>query len=1197
MRPHRVIFEVLYFFLICSVLCGAAFAQDIGSRGPDNFAALVPNLRPQEASFVTFSPNGKLLATGGGYGEPAARLWDADTGRFLRVIDGSKSSASIGVHVSAFGFSDDGLTAVTGDDEGRLLLWDLKGGRVLQEYATQHQAIYSIAISTDGKEVALVEEGGIEIFDIAVAKPIFYRKTPDISYGKIERHGSGWAAISWSPGRVLFLDSRRGNDTEVDLGDDTTSVSFSDSVGKILVTTSQDVSIRDQSNHVLARVPVRKNVPTESAMSSDGHYVALGYRMGLVEFLDASTLRLLRTVPVDGDLDSLNFSPAQPSLLAVGLRSNGSPIFLLSAGSDKGDEIVGASIDPIGSAAFRPSRNHLILAPVAGPVALWRDDDGRGVFENLGNGPIYSGSIALSSDGQLLVVDSKSDTRLWSVDSKIGSRLQKGNLDHHGGCNGAQVFLPKTHQLVTTDSAGRVLIWDLDSRARLMLDESAADRRRCIAVSTDGAMIAVSDETKATISLWDAGNRKRIRNLAGLSTNIGGVAFSPDGSKIAVVSPAEGFSLLDIRTGEKLKSVDIPLLGLTFLPDGRRLAFGKDDGEIAIFDYVAGKVERSFFGHVARISSLNVSGDGTLLVSASDDGSAKVWDIPSGKLMQTIVFGREGTCRSDVEGSHAGNGQADRSAPTSCWMSFDADGRFDSSALESMPLVSWVVGDDPFRALLPEIFMRDYYEPNLLGRLLACHEAEASGKNADACAQAFKPVRPLASLNRIQPDVRIVSVKAGPTPDVALVEVEASGKEDAAQPNGKTTTGIYDVRLFREGQLVGQWPEPKDNAAVVGDDLDAWRSASRVVMTPGKILARHVFPVRLAGGDKGKKVMFTAYGFNEDRVKSATATDDSYTVPQDIAVPAKPRAYVVTVGVNEYENEALRLNFAVADARAIETALRGIKGYDVVPVLLTTDYARKEGDKQIPAVDHASKADIQAVLDILAGKGEVERLRLRQEIGPVIDQLAKATPDDVVILAFSGHGHNEQGRFYILPSDSGNDLTKLDRMISSEELTAWLRDVDAGEMVMIVDACHSAAGVPEGFKPGPMGDRGLGQLAYDKGMRILVATQADDVALESGSLGQGLLTYALKEGLTAGTGAHTLADADGDGAVTVKEWLTYAETRVPGLYQDVLAGKIEKTKDSSPDANLLEDTTRHAQTPALFDFVRRQAQNPVIAAR
>ena len=57
---------------------------------------------------------------------------------------------------------------------------------------------------------------------------------------------------------------------------------------------------------------------------------------------------------------------------------------------------------------------------------------------------------------------------------------------------------------------------------------------------------------------------------------------------------------------------------------------------------------------------------------------------------------------------------------------------------------------------------------------------------------------------------------------------------------------------------------------------------------------------------------------------------------------------------------------------------------------------------------------------------------------------------------------------------------------------AHLRDVDAGDLVLIVDACHSAAAI-EGtdFKPGPMGSRGLGQLSYDKGMRILTATQAD----------------------------------------------------------------------------------------------------------
>jgi hypothetical protein len=63
--------------------------------------------------------------------------------------------------------------------------------------------------------------------------------------------------------------------------------------------------------------------------------------------------------------------------------------------------------------------------------------------------------------------------------------------------------------------------------------------------------------------------------------------------------------------------------------------------------------------------------------------------------------------------------------------------------------------NDPLRPLSPEIFMRDYYEPRLLPRLLGCYDAETRG-DPDECGRAFKPVRPLAQLNRIQPNVRIV---------------------------------------------------------------------------------------------------------------------------------------------------------------------------------------------------------------------------------------------------------------------------------------------------------------------------------------------------------------------------------------------------------------------------------------------------------
>lgn len=131
------------------------------------------------------------------------------------------------------------------------------------------------------------------------------------------------------------------------------------------------------------------------------------------------------------------------------------------------------------------------------------------------------------------------------------------------------------------------------------------------------------------------------------------------------------------------------------------------------------------------------------------------------------------------------------------------------------------------------------------------------------------------------------------------------------------------------------------------------------------------------------------------------------------------------------------------------------------------------------------------------------------------------------VAAFSGHGTTLGREFYLLPSDTVDDAAGApvpDTMISSVELTAWLRQLDAGEIAFVIDACHSAASVDAGgFKPGPMGDPGLGQLAFDKGIRILAATQANDVALEDGKLGHGLLSFALNEGLGG------RADADGNG--------------------------------------------------------------------
>jgi hypothetical protein len=156
-----------------------------------------------------------------------------------------------------------------------------------------------------------------------------------------------------------------------------------------------------------------------------------------------------------------------------------------------------------------------------------------------------------------------------------------------------------------------------------------------------------------------------------------------------------------------------------------------------------------------------------------------------------------------------------------------------------------------------------------------------------------------------------------------------------------------------------------------------------------------------------------------------------------------------------------------------------------------------------------------------------------------------------------------------------------------------MREIDAGEMVMVIDACHSAASVEgTGFKPGPMGARGLGQLAYDKGMRILASTRADDVAMESTQTQQGLLSYALvKDGLN-----EKRADFDPvDKQILLPEWLKYEVKRVPELYAEVRSGQVKGVGEKDAkltsyrrgvvvDYDAAGEKDTEAQQPSLFDF-------------
>jgi hypothetical protein len=150
------------------------------------------------------------------------------------------------------------------------------------------------------------------------------------------------------------------------------------------------------------------------------------------------------------------------------------------------------------------------------------------------------------------------------------------------------------------------------------------------------------------------------------------------------------------------------------------------------------------------------------------------------------------------------------------------------------------------------------------------------------------------------------------------------------------------------------------------------------------------------------------------------------------------------------------------------------------------------------------------------------------------------------------------------------------------ELGGWLRNVQAREIVLVLDTCQSGASVSgSGFKPGPMGDRGFGQLVYDKGMRVICATNENTDALEDGSLRHGLLSYALLAGLADFTAGKKKS-------FSTKSWLTEARDQTIPLYEAARKGEGIKTLRGavwvSDKLEQKKGADAVGQEPRLFDY-------------
>ena len=149
-----------------------------------------------------------------------------------------------------------------------------------------------------------------------------------------------------------------------------------------------------------------------------------------------------------------------------------------------------------------------------------------------------------------------------------------------------------------------------------------------IAYSPDGTRLAVS----SSIGIWiyDAHSGQELTLISGHRGRVNSVSFSPDGKTIASGSSDETVRLWDVETGiEKRRFIGHTgnVLSVSFSPDGKTIASGGRDGTIHLWDVETGIEKRRLIGHTGQVNSVSFSPDGKTIASGSEDGTVLLWRV------------------------------------------------------------------------------------------------------------------------------------------------------------------------------------------------------------------------------------------------------------------------------------------------------------------------------------------------------------------------------------------------------------------------------------------------------------------------------------------------------------------------------------------------------------------------------------------
>ncbi len=623
---------------------------------------------------VTYSPDGNILATGDI--DKKIRLWNPHTGKNLKTFKKNVES------FNSIGFTSNGNTIVSAETDGPVQFWDVNNGRLLRtlnQYGTPiafspkgdtviltvkkmensedskdssnaiigteddskdtvcminvatgqpiqtfstHYRVTALEYSSDGKMIATVGSGGVQLWNATTAKlmkTLFDKKqgVNCISFSP----DSKTVAIGCTDGTMQWCDVKSGTNFRTFTGYmeaytgplvESEPIKYSTD-GKIIgITDSRDINLWNvNTGEHLRTLTGHDNYITGFSYSPDGKTIATASTDGTARLWDVDTgeHRKILVRHTKNINEPIRIKP---------------PIF-----SPDGKTIAACSKDDV--------------------LWLWDAHTGNNIKTLQGEPSGIVRSFDFSPDSQLLATNNK-DGSILIMNVRTGQHITI--LD---GSGYDMVFSPDSKTL-TTYFENAALLWN-PITGELIKHIHSPQAFMTTVLHLHNKPFAITSYKDETASLWDITTGDHITKFK-LPDNINTVfrllypgaasvidydiACSPTGKTFAISDINKPVRLWDVEKGEligipikHLKDENGPTV-LKYSPDGKTLATipvgsgSNAGGTVRLWNASTGRHLKTLRGYSnCEFNSVAFSPDSKTIATGHKDGTVLLWDIPA----------------------------------------------------------------------------------------------------------------------------------------------------------------------------------------------------------------------------------------------------------------------------------------------------------------------------------------------------------------------------------------------------------------------------------------------------------------------------------------------------------------------------------------------------------------------------------------